>query len=375
VTARLRASSIAGQRAGARLPIALLILILKSPGAAAADTAPPPAPDYSQPAAWAAWPGRPSDANLVAPGLVDAGLPEKEKVDVFFIHPTTYLSGSAANARFDEPGAPATRISHGVLRFQASVFNACCRIYAPRYRQANISAFQSRNALQSEAQFELAYGDVLRAFDHFLAHENHGRPFIIASHSQGSLHAMRLLQERIAGTPAQRQLIAAYVIGYEVPLDIEARGVPICRSATQTGCLIGWNTMKESADDSRHAQSRLIWLAGRYQPMGERSRVCVNPLNWTLGGSAAAALNVGALPGVPPESALLPPIAGLTGAHCDGGALRIAIPLAQRRGFADALTLAGSYHVFDYNIFYSNIRVNARERIRAFHAGGTGSGT
>src|SRR5579863_8484954 len=159
-------------RPAARLPIALLLLMLKSPGAVAADTGPPPAPDYSHPQAWAAWPGRPSDADLVAPGLIDAGLPEKEKVNVFFIHPTTYLSGTAANARFDEPGAPATRISHGVMRFQASVFNACCRIYAPRYRQANISAFQSGNEVQSEAEFELAYGDVLRAFEYFLGHEN-----------------------------------------------------------------------------------------------------------------------------------------------------------------------------------------------------------
>ena len=29
------------------------------------------------------------------------------------------------------------------------------------------------------------------------------------------------------------------------------------------------------------------------------------------------------------------------------------------------MTLAGSYHVFDYNIFYTNIRVNVRERISA----------
>ena len=353
---------------GARLPIALLLLFLEPLSAAAGDPGPPPAPDYALPEAWAAWPGRPSDADLVAPGLMDAALPEKEKVDVFFIHPTTYLSGSAANARFDEPGAPATRISHGVLRFQASVFNGCCRIYAPRYRQANISAFQTGDKAQSEAQFELAYEDVRGAFEYYLARENHGRPFIIASHSQGSLHAMRLLQERIAGTPAQGLLIAAYVIGYEVPLEIEARGVPVCRAATQTGCLIDWNTMKEGADDGQHAKSRLIWLAGHYQPMGERPRVCVNPLNWTLGGTAGADLNLGSLPGVPTGSALLPPIPGLTGARCDGGALHVAIPVLQRRGFADALTLAGSYHVFDYNIFYSNIRVNARERIRAFRA-------
>ncbi len=356
-------------RGGAGLPVALLLLKLGCPAAAAEEVAPPPAPDYSQPAAWAAWPHRPSDADAVAPGLADAALPEQEKADVFFIHPTTYLSGSAENARFDEAGSPGTRLSRGVLRFQASVFNACCHIYAPRYRQANLRAFFSRDEAQSEAAFELAYADVQRAFDYYLAHENHGRPFIIASHSQGSLHAMRLLQERIAGKPAQQLLVAAYVIGHEVPLEIEASGIPVCRSATQTGCLIDWNTEKEGSDDSRRRHSGLIWLAGRYQPMGERASVCVNPLTWTLGGAASAELNLGALPGVRPESPLEPPQPGLTGARCDGGALRIDIPLARRHGFADALTLMGSYHVFDYNVFYSNIRVNARARIRAFRAG------
>ena len=63
------------------------------------------------------------------------------------------------------------------------------------------------------AAFELAYSDVLRAFDYYLAHENHGRPFILASHSQGSLHALRLIQERLAGKPLQKQLVAAYLIG------------------------------------------------------------------------------------------------------------------------------------------------------------------
>ena len=336
--------------------------------AQAASDATPPAPDYSRPHTWAAWPGRPSDADIVAPGLTDAGLPETEKADVFFIHPTTYLTGTAANARYDESGLTSTQIDRGVLRFQASVFNACCHIYAPHYRQAHIRAFVGASDAESQAAFELAYSDVARAFDYYLQHENQGRPFIIASHSQGSLHAMRLLQERIAGRPLQRQLVAAYVIGYEIPQEIEGAGVPICRSATQTGCLINWNTVKESADESSREKTRLIWLAGRYQPAGGRPLFCVNPLDWQVGTTAAPDLNLGALPAVGPQSAMLPPVAALTGARCEGGVLRVSIPFSKRHGFADLLTLMGSYHVFDYNLFYTNIRLNARDRIRAFRA-------
>jgi len=328
----------------------------------------PPAPDYAQADTWAAWPGRPSGADSVAPGLLEAALPQDEKVDVFFIHPTTYLSGGEPNARYDEPGATSTQVDRGVLRFQASAFNACCRIYAPHYRQATIRAFLSADDPTAQAAYELAYSDVRRAFDYFLQHENHGRPFILASHSQGSLHAMRLLQERIAGQPLQRQLVAAYVIGYPIPQQIERSGLSVCRSATQTGCLIDWNTVKEGASDQRREGSRYVWLDARYQHVQGRALVCVNPLNWTAGGEAPAALNLGALPSVRPGAAMVPPVAELTGARCDGGALRIDIPLAKRRGFADALTLFGSYHVFDYGVFYTNIRVNARERIRTYRA-------
>lgn len=348
------------------------LLVMPATGTAVytdgAASTPPAAPDYAHPDTWAAWPGRPSDADSVAPGLPDASLPESERADVFFIHPTTYLTGNAPNARYDEPGATSTQIARGVLRFQASVFNACCRIYAPHYRQASIRGFLAADDAAAQAAFEVAYADVLRAFDYYLQHENRGHPFIIASHSQGSLHAMRLLQERVAGKPLQRQLVAAYVVGYDIPLAFEHTGIPLCRSTTQTGCLIDWNTVKEGASDRLRQNSRLIWLDGHYQHLQGRPPVCVNPLNWSVDGEATAAQNLGALPGVYEDEALLPPVPRLTGARCDAGLLRVSIPLSQRHGFANVLTLFGSYHILDYNLFYTNIRLNARERIRAFRA-------
>jgi len=74
--------------------------------------------------------------------------------DVCFIHPTTYF-GAAANARFDEPGVTRTRLEAGVPRFQASVFNACCRIYAPRCRQAALAAFLKADTTHATAAYEL----------------------------------------------------------------------------------------------------------------------------------------------------------------------------------------------------------------------------
>jgi hypothetical protein len=346
---------------------ALLLAALLCAGATAET---PPAPDYARADAWAAWPNRASGADVVPPGLTGA-LPHARTADVFFIHPTTYLSGAVTNARYDEPGVTSGQIDRGVLRFQASAFNACCRIYAPHYRQAAIGAFMTREDTAAHGAFELAYGDVLRAFDYYLQHENHGRPFFIASHSQGSLHAMRVLQERVAGAPLRARLVAAYVIGYYMPQDIERSGIAVCRSAQQTGCFVVWNTIKADASGHQRESSRLIWLDGRYQHVGARELLCVNPLTWTVGADAPATLNLGALPGVRGE-ALRAPVPQLTGARCDGAALRVSIPLDKRRGFTDVLSLFGSYHVFDYNLFYTNIRLNAQQRLSAWRAANPG---
>ena len=54
--------------------------------------------------------------------------------------------------------------------------------------------------------------------NYFLMHSN-GKPFFIASHSQGALHAQRLLSERIFKEALSTRLITAYLIGY--PLEEE----------------------------------------------------------------------------------------------------------------------------------------------------------
>ena len=337
--------------------------------ATVAAGSPPPPPDYASPSAWAAWPDRASAADEVPPGVSEVPASDRS-ADVFFIHPTTYLATGVTNARYDEPGGPRARLEQGVLRFQASVFNGCCRIYAPRYRQASLGAFlKAGDVARAVPAYELAYGDVLRAFDYYIAHENHGQPFILASHSQGSLHAMRLLQERIAASPLQRQLIAAYLIGYYLPEEIARAGVPVCQAPGTIGCLLDWNTVAARSDDAARRSNRLIWLEGHYQPFAARHPLCVNPLNWQRDGEAADVLNLGALPAVAPGEALRAPVPKLTGARCDSGLLRVAIPWSAPPGFADLLSrFSGSYHVYDYNLFYLNIRGNALERAAAYRA-------
>jgi hypothetical protein len=347
------------------LPAALAAAWIGAAGFACAQT--PPAPDYGRAEAWAALPGQASNAEETPAGIPPGEPGERDRADVFFIHPTTYLARAVGNARFDEPGEPRARLEKGVLRFQASAFNLCCRIFVPRYRQASLAAVTSIEPAGLAAT-ELAYGDVLRAFDDFIERRNQGRPFILAGHSQGSIHAMRLLQERIIGRPLAARLVAAYVIGASLPAAIAARGAPICAAPTSTGCVLDWNTVRQGHEDQRRRERAIIWWNGRYQPVSGLPLVCVNPLTWTPGGSASAAANIGAVYNAGRDAPMPAPVPQVTGAACENDLLGVDIPWRERRHFSDVLTLFGVYHDFDYSLFYMNIRANAKARVDSFLA-------
>ena len=85
--------------------------------------------------------------------------------------------------------------------------------------------FLSSGALQNfldpfsklgEGAWEIAYQDIKNAFQYFLKHFNKGKPIIIASHSQGSMHAIRLTEEFFDQKPLQNQLVVAYLIGTRI---------------------------------------------------------------------------------------------------------------------------------------------------------------
>ncbi|MGA0599173.1 DUF3089 domain-containing protein [Caulobacter sp. KR2-114] len=324
----------------------------------------PAAPDYASPDAWAAWPGRPSAADDTPAGSGAQDRQATARADVFFIHPTTYVIGDRWNAAFDEGGLTGRGVDRAVLRGQASVFNGCCRIYAPRYRQAELAAFL-RGGPDAFAAIDLAYSDVLRAFDYYIAHENHGRPFIIASHSQGSVHAMRLLQERVIGTPLMKRLVFAEIPGSSLPETIEARGLPVCRAPTQTACVVNWNSVRRGQDDTRRDERSVLWMGGRYQLAGGQPIVCVNPLTWRKDGGAGPQANLGGVAGgaMGPMPA---PIPGVTGAWCEHGALGVDVSPDSGRAFNNLLTAGGIYHVYDYGLYYMNIRRNAEARVDAW---------
>jgi len=339
-----------------RWPLAIALL-----AASFFSTAAPRAPDYSKETSWAAWPGRPGPVDTTPVGVsekFDTG------VDVFFVHPTSHFSVFSDNSTFDAGGFTGAGVDN-MMRRQASAFNGCCRVYAPRYRQASTKAITGHSA-KAYAANELAYSDVQRAFDAFIKTGN-GRPFIIAGHSQGSIHALRLLQQRIAGTALQQQMVAAYLVGAALPLEV-AQLVPICETSQQTGCMLTWNSVSRYNTYISSLEDSVLWWLGKYQPMGRLAQLCVNPLDWYVDSAADASANLGSVYSKGSKYPLWKPVEGKIAAHCRNGWLGVDVPWSQQVYFSDLLTLAGSYHDFDYRLFYMNIRANAIERSRAWVA-------
>ena len=317
-------------------------------------------PDYRTPAAWLARPDLANDpSRWTAPGFPRATAP---KPALFFLTPTTALDRTRWNAD------PADAAANGRLNLfassQASAFNGSAQIWAPRYRQATIGAFLTDKAEAAKA-LDFAYRDIVRAFDAFVQQIPADAPILLAGHSQGSLHLTRLLHERIAGTPLARRIVAAYVIGWPVSVaaDLPALGLPACTAPDATGCILSWQSFAMPADPDQilSIYDRTTGFTGR--PRKGTAMLCTNPLTGTPGGTAPATANLGALV---PDAALATGeiVAGRVPAACrPDGLLSVGAP---PEGFGRFVLPGNNYHVFDYAMFWANIRADVATRVAAY---------
>ena len=328
-----------------------------------AEAVPPPPPDYSDPLLWSALPELDDLADRVPPGL-SAVAPADARVHVFFIHSTSSVAPEW-NAPADDPKVAVATDRGGVL-IQASAFNGIGAIYAPRYRQATGTAFYTPSP-DGEAAIELAYSDIDRAFSAFLARRSADRPFILAAHSQGAALAARLVSRRISGTPLRDQLVAAWIIGSGLThegLERDAPDVPACAGPRDVGCVVAWN--------ARSPENVPGGIEVHFTP-GEH-RICTNPLSGVgEGGPMPASANLGAVFLQSPDPNPRP---GMADAACVDGTLRVRLygkaPRDLPSRILDRAMGKGNYHPIEYELFWSNIRANAEERLEAWEGAQAG---
>ena len=283
---------------------------------------------------------------------------------VFFIHPTSYITRDAWNAPLDDKNANDTAKLY--VRAMASPFafdNS--EVWAPRYRQATIGAFLTDKP-EAQMAIDAAYRDVEQAFDLFLQSVGTDQPIVLAGHSQGSLHLLRLIRERVAGTELLTRIAAAYAIGWPISVqnDLPQLGLNACANPGQSGCVVSWSSFAEPADPSDLLETYAKSIGFDGNPRGETPILCSNPLTGGIGGNAPMTANLGTL--VPKNDLSSGELVNASvPARCDErGLLMIGDP----PDLGSYVLPGNNYHVYDIPLFWANLRADAANRVSGWAA-------
>lgn len=318
---------------------------------------------YADPKMWIARPDIPGNPALwLPPTFKDTA--QKGNAAIFFIHPTSYITPlpKSWNASLDD--TTTNDRAKLFVQGQASTLSGAGDIWAPRYRQVTFGTFLTT---QPEAQkaLDAAYKDVEAAWDHFLASVSPDAPIIVAGHSQGSVHVLRLLRDRIAGQPVAKRIAAAYIVGWPVSVeaDLPKLSLPACATAAQSNCILSWQSFAEPADTTQWQALFESSTGFTGQPRRGTKILCTNPITGTLGGSAPASANLGTtIPSLDLKTATFE--TGTIPARCDArGFLLIGGP---PKGISAYVLPGNNYHVFDFSLFWANVRADAYRRLKAF---------
>lgn len=215
----------------------------------------PAATEYRVDSHWLCRPGRddacsqPLTATARAGGAAQTFRPDPAaSIDCFYIYPTISYDPTANS---DLVAGPEER---RVAQHQLAPFGSACRLFAPMYRQVTLAAVRSRfTGTPMQADRDMAYADVRDAWNDYLARDNRGRGVVLIGHSQGARLLADLVAREIEGQPAQRRIVSALLLGTNIAVpkgrDVGGafRSMPLCRSASQTGCVIAYTSFRAEA--------------------------------------------------------------------------------------------------------------------------------
>lgn len=310
--------------------------------------APPPAPEYGARGAWLLWPEAPAKAT-----------------DVFYVHSTTYYRRRRWNAPINHDEADRIRRLIAAPN-EAGPFLEAGDVYGPRYREATVYSLFTHK-YDGLAARKLAYGDVRRAFETFLAARDPEKPLMLVGYGQGGLHVLGLLTDYFQGevNPLRHRLAAAYVIGFPAPAEFASRlapPFPVCERADDVRCLVSFVDFEARFDEemARARQRSLVWDEnGELVSTPGDSLVCVNPLTWTraetyvsperhIGAASATGIGFGARP---------PKLAHAIGARCERGILVVDTP--RQTYLRRSAWYGAKWKAQPFNLFYFDLEENA----------------
>ena len=288
--------------------------------------------DYGDPASWAYF-----------------ALGEEKDVDVFLIPPTVdTLSPSNSVDLNDKLKGRFVN----ALDMERGIFEETCRMYAPYYRQMSINAYGLPADQRIQAR-EVAYRDIADAFQWYLDNANDGRPVILAGFSQGGELCLEIMKDFYGGNSEEAvglrdRLVAVYAMGWRLTEEMteEFPQLVPAKGETDTGVVICFDCEDGTIDNT-------III-----PRGVKS-LSINPLNWKTDDTMAErTLNKGAvmeIGGIP--------IPEFCGAYI-GDRGQIVVTDIDRDDYPPLLDLFpnGSYHLYDYMFFFTNLKDNVALR-------------
>ena len=301
------------------------------------------AADYSKPAHW-----------LALPTVVD------KKVDVFFLYPTSWQKTDKNEpniCKIDNPSM--VQGANAALSRQATAFETVGNIYAPYYRQADaVYTLTLPLAEQEKVIGGIPKSDVFAAFDYYIKHYNQGRPFILASHSQGSDLMRYILSEYMKEHPAvYKRMIAAYVIGYSITEDYLVKNphLKFAEGPDDTGVIISYNT--EAPE-----------MKGK-NPVTLPGGISINPITWTREETVATASESLGSRLLDKEMKWVL-VKNYADARVDKarGVVICSTADVETLSPGNQIFPKGVFHSFDYPFYYYNIRENAANRTEKFLA-------
>lgn len=233
------------------------ILALAAAQALALPAVPVSTVDYTKPANWLCYPGRTDVCTTPLPtvavnpnGYGSNGLSTVAKdpgIDCFVVYPTV-----SRDTGMNSDLVPGENEEKATVRTQFARFASACRMVAPMYRSMTLSAVAVASAGGDVMKPGiLAYSDVRKAWKHYLATMNKGRPYVLIGHSQGSLMLQQLIANEIEGKPEAARMKLAIIPGFNVfvPEGKTVGGTfkktPLCTSSSQTGCVLTWASFRE----------------------------------------------------------------------------------------------------------------------------------
>lgn len=310
-------------------------------------------PDYSQKSSW-------------------YQIPEITKdVDTFYILATEYMGfdeGAPNYAAMDEP----EMVESAPIQYamNASAFEESTNVFLPFYRQSSLKyagEVWRRDGNGDAALSGIPYEDITAALDYYFENYNNGRPFILASHSQGSAISKLVLKKYFKEHPEYySRMVAAYVIGYAVTKDdLDANPhLKFASGESDTGVIISWNT-EGKGNVENNVKTCVLYP----------NAISINPLNWKLDGTyAPTSENLGSLTLNEEQTQF---VIGDVGADAQVIPERgVILTNAQIEPMPPELAAVATEffgpdgrHESDYTFYYNNIKANVAKRIATFKAG------